>query len=227
MAKSELKLKARKLRRSGISINKIAKKLTVSKSSVSIWTRDIFLSEGQLDKLRKSMVKGAEIGRLKSVLVKKEKKLMLIETSRENGIKALSKLSDREVLIAGLGLYWGEGSRKGNEFSFCNSDPEMVKFFVFWLKKYFGVQLANLKCRIEINEIHSDRNKVVIDYWSRVLGIKDSQFTKTGFKKAKNRKVYENFNDHYGTLRIRVKRPGQLYYKVIGLIEGLKSNKPA
>ena len=77
MAKSELKLKARKLRRSGISINKIAKKLTVSKSSVSIWTRDIFLSEGQLDKLRKSMVKGAEIGRLKSVLVKKEKKLII------------------------------------------------------------------------------------------------------------------------------------------------------
>jgi len=81
-----------------------------------------------------------------------------------------------------------------------------------------------LKCSIGINEIHFNREAIVKEYWSRILGINLNQFTKTSFKRARNKKVYENFNDHYGTLRIRVRKSIHLYMKIIGLIEGLKYN---
>ncbi len=226
MAKFELRIRARKLRREGKSVKKIAKNLNVSKSSVSIWTRDIILSKEQLEKLRKSMVKGAELGRINSALIKKEKRLSTIERLSQNGIDALKGLTQRELLIAGICLYWGEGSKKSDEFSFCNSDPEMLKFFLIWLKKCFEIESKDLKCSIGINVIHIGRENKVKKYWVETLGVKEDQFTKTSFKKTKNSKVYENFNDHYGTIRIRIRKPGELYYKIIGMIDGLKYNMP-
>lgn len=47
MAKFEERILARKLRHDGKSINGIAKIVGVSKSTVSIWCNDIFLSELQ------------------------------------------------------------------------------------------------------------------------------------------------------------------------------------
>lgn len=69
MAKPLLRIKARKLREKGESVNKIAEKLGVSKSTASYWVRDIILSLNQLEKLRSNSLKGAERGRLKGSLV--------------------------------------------------------------------------------------------------------------------------------------------------------------
>jgi transcriptional regulator with XRE-family HTH domain len=226
MAKFKLKIEARKLRKKGISVNEIAKKLNISKSTASAWVRDIILTVEQLEKLRKSSIKGAELGRLRSAFLQKEKRLRLITENKRLGIKSLKNLTKREFLVSGLGIYWGEGSKKSNEFSFCNSDPEMVKFFIHWLKICFRINTKDLICSIGINESHRKREQIVKKYWLKTLRVKENQFTKTSFKKTKNKKVYENFNSHYGTIRIRVRKPGLLYNKVIGFIEGLKVNMP-
>ena len=49
--KLELKLKARELRKNGLSVKAIQEKLKVSRSSVSLWVRDIKLTRKQLEKL--------------------------------------------------------------------------------------------------------------------------------------------------------------------------------
>lgn len=226
MAKYLLRMKARDLRSRGMSVNAIAKDLGVSKGTVSLWSRDIILSVEQLEKLRDSSLKGAELGRLKSALLQKQKRLKIIENSKEFGKEKLAELTDRELLIAGLALYWGEGSKKGREFSFCNSDPEMVKFLLRWLQKCFQVNTKDIKASVGINEIHREREEVVRTYWSEVLGVPLKQFTKTSFKKVNNKKVYQNFNDHYGTVRIKIAKSTSLYYKVIGLVDGLRVNLP-
>ena len=73
MAKYLLRLKARELRKQGISVKDIAEILRISKSSASIWTRDIILSIEQIEALNKSRLQGAERGRLKSALLQKER----------------------------------------------------------------------------------------------------------------------------------------------------------
>ena len=221
MAKSLLKLEARKLRRRGISVGKIANYLKISKSSASYWTRDIILNVEQLEQLRRSMLKGAELGRFKGSQIQKQRRLKRLEDSRVKGIKALRNMKDREFLIAGLALYWGEGSKKSQEVEFCNSDPKMIQFLLLWLQKCFDIPISDIRCNVGINDMHHKRERIVKEYWLRVTGVPLAQFRKTNFKKVKNKKVYENFNEHYGTLSISVVKPSRFYFKIIGLIDGL------
>ncbi len=224
MAKYDLRLKARELRKQGISVKQIANQLGVSKSSASLWVRDIVLTIEQLEKLRHSEIKGAELGRLRSAFLQKQKRLEREEKLKREGIKMFSHITERELLIAGLALYWAEGSKKQRRLELCNSDPKMIKFFLHWLQKCFHVKPADLKCYVGINEMHRTREDSVKAYWSNLTGISLQQFTKTSFKKVKNRKVYSNFENHYGTFVIKVAKGGELYYKVLGLIEGLHFN---
>jgi len=130
MAKSLLRIKARQLRSKGESVKEIAKKIKVAKSTVSLWVRDIILSVEQIEQLRKRALKGAELGRFRSALMQKHKRLKLLDDSRKEGIKKLKNLTDREFLIAGVALYWAEGSRKTQSVEFCNADPKLIKFMV-------------------------------------------------------------------------------------------------
>lgn len=221
MAKYDLRIKARRLRKQGISVKQIATQLQISKSTASIWVRDIILSIEQLEMLRKSAIKGGERGRLKGALMQKERRLRQIEEGRLKGIKQLADLSKREFLIAGLALYWGEGSKKSQQVEFCNSDPKMIKFLIGWLKSNFQITTEELRCRIGINELHRAREDSVKQFWVEITGIPLNQFNQTSFKQAKSKKVYDNFNEHYGTLSINVLRPTRYFYQILGLIEGL------
>lgn len=225
MAKYRIRLEARKLRKQGVSVGDIAQKLNVSKSSVSIWSRDIILSIEQLEKLRNARLKGAERGRLKSVLLQKEKRLKNMEAYKIMGIKTVGSLTDREFLIAGLALYWGDGSKKDRKVELCNSDPAIIQFFIAWLKKYFSIETRDLRCYIRINQIHQGRGSLIKEFWSRITGIPLSQFTKISYKKIKNKKVYDNFDSYYGTVAIRVLQPSRFYGKIIGLINGLDNTQ--
>ena len=222
MAKSLLRLEARKLRRKGVSVKTIAKMLGVSKSTASLWVRDLVLTVEQLENLRQSSIRGAERGRLMGALMQKERRLKLVVESNKTGTKYLSSLTEREFLIAGLALYWGEGHKKSrNRVGFCNSDPRMIKFLMRWLIKCLRVRSADLRCRVGINVIHTKREQAVREYWSKITGIPLGQFSSTSFKKVDNKKIYENFNEHYGTLDMGVVKATPLYYRIMGLIEGL------
>lgn len=221
MAKSDLRLKARDLRSKGVSVKSIARKLGVAKSTASLWVRDIILSVEQLEQLKRQSIKGSERGRLLGALKQKQDRIARIKKGTVNGKKVLKKLNKREILLTGIALYWAEGTKKQRMVAFCNSDPELVQFMIEWLKRCFGVSVERLYCYVGINEIHKKREDVVKNYWSKVTEIPQNQFRKTSFKKVINKKVYANFEDHYGTLTVKVRQPAQLYYDIIGLIEAL------
>lgn len=58
--KYDLRIKARELRRKGISVKQIAEEFGIAKGSASIRVRDIILSVERLETLRESSLKGAE-----------------------------------------------------------------------------------------------------------------------------------------------------------------------
>ncbi len=224
MAKSLERIRARELRKQGVSVREIAKILHVSKSSASLWVRDIILSLEQLEKLRQQNIKGGEKGRILGALKQKNDRLQRIKEGVEKGKRKFPNLTNRELFIAGIALYWAEGTKKQRGVVFCNSDPKLVKFMIYWLKRCFNIARDRLRCYVGINEIHQNREDIVKKYWSEMSSIPLSQFTKTSFKKVTNKKIYENFNNHYGTLTVKVAQPAQLYYDVLGLIEGLYSS---
>lgn len=221
MAKPLERLKARELREQGISVKEIANQLKVSKSTASLWVRNIILSLEQLEKLRQSSIKGGEKGRLLGALKQKQDRLKRIEKSVIKGKQTFPYLTKRELLIAGIALYWAEGTKKKQEVSLCNSDPKLVQCMLYWFKQCFDISLERLYCSVGINEIHRKREDLVKQYWSNITSIPLSQFRKTSFKKVKNKKVYANFNDHFGTLTIKVAQSAKLHYDIMGFIEGL------
>lgn len=75
MPKYILRSKARAMRMKGESVKNIARTLSVSKSSVSTWVRDITLTVEQLQSLKNRELKGSELGRARSAILKKERRI--------------------------------------------------------------------------------------------------------------------------------------------------------
>lgn len=225
MAKYQLRNKARELRKKGVSVKSIAKKLQISRSTVSRWVRDIDLTVEQLSRLRLNELKGRELGRIKSLIIKRNQRKVYLEKFKILGKEEFLYLSKKELLVAGLALYWGKGGKSNHRVEFCNSDPRIIIFMEKWLEECFGVRKENLKAVVGINELHLNRETIVKEYWSKITNIPLTQFRKTSFKKALNKKIYDNFDSHYGTLSILVAKSSKLYYEILGLIEGLYSSK--
>jgi hypothetical protein len=222
MAKSLVRLQARVLRKQGKSVKEIAMMLRVAKSSASLWTRDIALSEPQLARLHQRKLTGAELGRVRGALHQKQQRENRIVEARKEGIIRLGHLSKQEFFVAGLSLYWAEGNKMQKKIEFCNSDPFLVKFMIRWFKQFYQLTTQDFRCYVGINAIHRTRDDVVRVYWSNLTEIPLTQFTKTSFKKSKQHKIYENFNDHFGTLAVRVVKPSRIVYNMLGLIDALK-----
>ncbi|KKL92712.1 hypothetical protein LCGC14_1881960 [marine sediment metagenome] len=221
MAKSKLRLRARGLRKQGKSIREITKKIPSAKSSISRWCRDIELTQEQTRRLLANKESGIRRGQLKGALVQKQKRLTKIEEYKQEGLKRLRYISLDAFLIAGLALYLGEGSKKENKVAFVNSDPEIIKFMITWLKTCFDVPPEQLVCSVLINKAHQYREKEIRIFWQNSTGIPEEQFRKTRFVKTKQRKIYENQDTYYGTLTVRALKSSDLFYRIEGLMNGL------
>src|SRR3989344_8024212 len=128
MAKSKQKLEARRLRYRGLSIIKISDIIKVAKSTVSLWCRDIELTEKQKLTLLTSRENGLKRGQLIGAEMQKNKRLEKISKYRQEGINRLKNLTSRESFVAGLALYLAEGSKNSKGVIFTNSDPSIIKF---------------------------------------------------------------------------------------------------
>ena len=127
MAKFELRKQARILRVKGLSIRTIAKKLSVSKSTASIWCNDIELTPEQKRHLIENALESGLKGRFSGAEANKKKKIESLNFCREWSRKVLRDVNQRDLFIAGIALYWAEGSKKGAKaFNFVNSDPIMI-----------------------------------------------------------------------------------------------------
>ena len=137
MSKFEFKSEVYKLRTRGFSIGKIASKLNLSKSTVSLWCSEIKFPKDIQDKLKAKMILAGHTGRLKGAETNKNKKINSIREAKEWAKKEFKDISLREYFIACIALYWAEGSKSESTtgFVFVNSDPKMISFMYKWLLK--------------------------------------------------------------------------------------------
>ena len=74
--------------------------------------------------------------------LKREKRLKKCYKKEKKRWLSFSK---RELYIAGLFLYWGEGLKLlKSSISLNNTDPKVIKFYLYWLIKSF-INFTNLK----------------------------------------------------------------------------------
>ncbi len=212
---------ALQLRQTGISIRTIAKTLKISTSTASIWCRNIKLSDDQLEQLRK---KSQNTLLLQALAQKKHlDKVKRHESIIAQSLLELGNVTKRERFIAGIALYWAEGFKSLSEgrIGFCNSDPKMIKFMLYWFIETFNLQNEDFILRAEFNIAHIEREREIQKYWSNITGIPLKQFNKSFYHKAKQLRDYSKRGIYYGVLRIRVRKSSDFLVKLRGLISGL------
>jgi len=204
VVKTNERQKARELRRrEGLPIKMIARQLNVAPSSVSVWVRDIALTPEQQETLR--MMNPAYNRQLsgRTVLVERRRAERL---AAQNEGRRLAK--DGEPLhAAGCMLYWAEGAKSRNVVRFSNSDPEMVRLFVRFLRTYFDVADEHVRVTCYLFADHVERQKEVEQFWLDTLELPRSSlcksivnvYSKHSQKKRRNKLPY-------GTCRVAVSR---------------------
>ena len=168
---------ARKLRRSGQSVRAIARQTGCSKSSISLWVRDIPLTAKQIAKLKSNQDKArAKAANHPNSLKQKWAKIRnnIIEKSSREIPK---NFSNTNLKILGAALYWAEGyNASRNHFLFANSNPGMIKVMMKFLENICHVPREKIKARVNIHP-HLDIKKAE-HFWLSITGIPKYNFNK-------------------------------------------------
>jgi transposase-like protein len=222
MAKNQAHVEAVRLRKSGKSITSIATRLGVSKSTVSIWCRDISLTEAQIREIASLSKHHATASLLRASELQRKRRQLDISVQTMKGVKSVGKVSKRDIFSVGLGLYWGEGYKKGSqELGFTNSDPSIIRFYIKWLENIYSVEKNRLILRVSINDLHLHRVTKIQQYWSKVCGVSEKQFTKASIIHTASKQRPGTEDEYQGTLRVKVRRGTELRRQILGSISAL------
>ena len=156
--------RARELRAEAWTLDEIAAELGVSKSSVSLWVRDVEFDPRPRRAARRrgpnalQRAKAAEIDRLLA-----------------EGRERIGQLTERDLLIAGTALYAGEGF-KSRQVGMANTNPAVLLLFVAWLRHFFEIDERRLKIALYL---HEGLDLAAAEhFWSDLLSIPGDRFLK-------------------------------------------------
>lgn len=221
--KTRLKQKATKLREKGFSYSEINRRVPVSKSTLSLWLRNIKLTPDQKARLKEKIGKNQPYGAKaqREIRIKRTKKII------NNARNEISRINKKELFHIGAVLYWAEGTKQkehnpGQGVSFNNSDPLMIKIFLKWILEIVKISKERINFSIYSHDNIRHRESEVIQYWAKITGFPVVKFGKIYYKKNKKKKYRRNQGrNYYGLLRININKSTDLNRKITGWIEGV------
>ncbi len=198
MARRKDKQQALKLRGEGKSYSQIKSIIKVSKSTLSYWLRDFPLPEARIRELRDWNEQRIERYRQTR---RKTREDRLNKTYFEQK-KVIFPLSKRDLFIAGLFLYWGEGSKtRTGELQVANTDPAVPEFFIYWVTEFLKLEKSKIKVHLHLySDMNTEQEK---DFWSKSLNIPKNQFIKSYIKVNSSQLINRGTFGH-GTCTIKV-----------------------
>jgi transcriptional regulator with XRE-family HTH domain len=220
-AKDDLREKARELRLQGWTYDRIQAELGCSRSSVSLWVRDLPKPKPRYTPDEQRALMKAGLDRLRSTQ-EEARKLIRQEAEREIG-----NLTDRDLLLVGVALYWAEGSKskpyaRRERVVFVNSDPGVIRVYLAWLD-LLNVGRDRLGYRVLIHETADI--EAAHRHWAAIVGTEVAEFAKPTLKKHNPKTVRRNTGDDYhGCLVITVAQGAELYNRIEGWWSGITTH---
>lgn len=216
-AKDDLRERARELRKEGRTYDEIQVELGCSKSSISLWVRDLPKPPPRTPEEASAIARRGWEATLKRRDEERRR-------TKQEATSEIGELSDRELFLIGVGLYWSEGSkskpyRLSERAIFMNSDPDMIRVYLTWLR-LLGVSDERLRFHVHIHE--SADVAAAEQFWADLTGADQSAFGKTTLKKHNPKTVRKNVGEGYhGCLMIRVSQSAELYRRIEGWWYGI------
>lgn len=226
-ARDDLRARARTLRLQGLDYEEIVAQLGVSKSSVSLWVRDL---------PRPPRVAPEECAKRAAERMRRywtaERPARAARRAAASAAAAASirGLTDREILITGAIAYQCEGAknkphRRSDRVTFVNSDPELISFFLLFLDTA-GVSRSLLAFQLQIHETADVESAV--RFWLTLTEARPEQFSKIFLKHHNPATTRKNTGDGYhGCLRVDVRRSCELYRKIQGWASAVTTHAEA
>ncbi len=218
------KEKAVALRKEGKTYSEILKEVSVAKSTLSEWFRDVKLSKPQIQKITLKKLQAAKRGGE----AKHAQRLLRTQIIRDEALQDIKSISKRELWLIGIVLYWAEGTkekdfRPGTSLTFNNSDPRMIKIYIMWLLKSCDVPKERIQCDIYIHQNSKNNVEEAKRHWSIVTGFQIEKFQKVYFKtnKIKTTNRRNTGTLYYGLLRVKVSASSTLLRRVAGWTEAI------
>ncbi|MEU0226587.1 hypothetical protein ABZ177_19765 [Streptomyces sp. NPDC006284] len=217
-AKDDLRERARELRLQGWTYDRIQVELGCSKSSISLWVRD--LPKPERRRTREEAAAISRRGWEATLRLRDEER----QRTKEAAKQAIGTLTPRELFLVGIGLYWAEGGKdkpydRRESVVFVNSDPGMVRVFLAWLD-LLEVERERLRFTVMIHE--SADVAGAESYWAELVGSDRAAFNKTTLKKHNPKTVRKNVGASYrGCLVIKVLKGADLYRRIEGSWYGI------
>jgi hypothetical protein len=213
--KIQEKNKAFVLRAKGYSFREISEVLNISKSTASIWTRNVKLSKQANKRIEELSIRG----RQKAANTNWQRRVTKDEEilKKVKATFADKKFSKFDLRIFCALLYWCEGSKhkRVGSVSFMNSDPKMIKYFLYTLRKSFNLDEKKFRGLIHLHEYHDPQKQ--LDFWSKITKIPKKQFNNPYLKSHTGKNKRSNYP---GCLSIRY-YDNKIYKELIFIITTL------
>ncbi|MEX2007179.1 MAG: hypothetical protein WD992_00180 [Candidatus Levyibacteriota bacterium] len=200
--------------------------MKIPKTTVSLWTKNVPLTKEQSRILKDKTNRALQQGRVRAQKVNTEQRINKEKQLFAKGESLTSKLTQNELFVVGVALYWGEGFKNKHEhrLGFCNSDPQMITFYISWLEKAIHVKKEDLVARLTLNMSYQEKEKKIESYWSDITEIPLNQFTRPFYQHSQWKKQYKT-DEYHGVLRVHVKNSLEYLWEMRGWIAGLKHAK--
>lgn len=163
-----------KLRKKGFSYKQISDKFNIGKGTAYKYAKHIKLNKKAKEKIQKTIRKGVN----KAANNRINKRLSLLKELKYKANKDVERRlkvdKDMAKILSAL-LFWCEGNKTQlNMVRFTNSDPKMIKLFLYLLRKGFNLDETKFRCLIHLHEYHNEKEQ--IKYWSKITNIPQDQF---------------------------------------------------
>lgn len=163
----------RDLRRAGLSYGEIMELIPVKKSTLATWCRDVRLSDAQIEAIGDRT--SQESGEPRDTQWRRWKE---IEAIRRDAATQVSDFRD-PLWLAGVTLYWAEGSKTRNQLRLANTDPDALRLFVSWIRAFVDAS-AQFSIQLHLHEGNDELS--AMEYWCGETGLHEANFYKTYIK---------------------------------------------
>ncbi|MCO1617172.1 MULTISPECIES: helix-turn-helix domain-containing protein [Micromonospora] len=221
-ARDDARAEALRLRAVGRSVNEIAARLGVAKSTAYQWVRHLPLDpDDETAERRREHSKAMTEARWSAYRETRDA-ARAAEQTRAAGV--VGGLGERDLLMLGAAIYWCEGAkskpwRPQGRLEFVNSDPGLLALFLAFLA-CCGIERDVPAYRLLIHE--SADVPAAERWWVERLTLPPERFGRATLKRHNPATVRRNNGaDYRGCLVITVPRSRWLYWRIEGVMTGV------
>jgi hypothetical protein len=199
--KPDNKVRAEALRREGWMYSSISKELSVPKSTVHYWLKNIALNLTEASRIEKTLLQ-SKLAQMPNLAKAKKKSLAInqeiINIKADDILSRYDNKRENNIVLLSM-LFWGEGEKDlSGGVRFINSDPLIVELYLKLLRDCFDLDENKLKVQLHVHSYHNVDSE--IHFWSKITCIPKSHFYKPYQKANTGKRKRENY---HGTVSIR------------------------